>query len=223
MLRSVSRSARPHRPPLLLALPLALALTGCAAAPHLLESSPEGGFAIYRTGRVDRDELAALCRRGVEELVVMDGSAVRRECAWREAVCPGLVVRYDRRQDVSVPLSAPFLEAFDRWVETARRAGRKIAFRCHHGWHRAGRLSAYYRMRFQHLTAEDARTLMLQHGRFMWRHPYLKPQVTALADHLAGRPCSTAEQHCVRRGPEVRGEGAVFAADVCPPAPGVGR
>ncbi len=196
--------------PLTAALALVL-LAGCAARPTLVADDPANGFALYRSGRLDAGELAALCRLGVEEMVVLDGGAAERECALRARLCPQLRVRYDRAQDARRPLSEAFLAAFDAWVEEARREGRKIAFRCRHGWHRAGRLAAWYRMRFEGVATAEAIAEMQRVGRFMGGHPQLAPQVEAMADHLAGRPCSTAAEHCLAAGDEP----PRFAADSC--------
>ena len=196
-----------------------LLLSACAAGFEQFAADPGSGFAIYRSGRLDRGELGALCAAGVEEILVLDGSAAQRECRLREAVCPRLRVRYNRRQAATEPLSTGFLAAFDAWVEEARRDGRKVAFRCRHGWHRAGRLTAYYRMRFEEVPAEEAIGEMYRRGRFMDRHPQLEPQVRALADLLAGRPCSVAEADCPvadDRGDEPLAAGGGFLDDACP-------
>lgn len=205
----------PH--PLLFPLLATLLLAGCAANPRLLERVPETGYSIHRSGQLEREELAQLCREeGLDEIVVLNGSAAERECAWRDEVCPGLRVRYDARQDPSEPLTADFLEAFDHWVEAARTEGRAIAVRCRHGWHRAGRLSAYYRIEHQNLTLADALGLMHAHGRFMWMHPYLDPQVEALWQLAHGLPCEEEEHHCVRRAEDPFLVDGRFPADVCP-------
>ena len=193
---------------------VALLLTGCAASPTLVASDPERGFALYRSGQLSAGELAELCRLGVEEMVVLDGGATDHECALRGRVCPDLVVRYNTIQDARLPVTAEFLAAFYAWVGKARETGRKIAFRCRHGWHRAGRLTAWYRMRFEGATVDEAVAEMLDGGRFMSRHPQLPPQVQAMADLLAGRPCSTAPEHCVVG--EGWPEGPGFPGDECP-------
>lgn len=199
-------------------LPLAAAVLlagGCAAAPALVAGDPSGdGFALYRSGQLDAGELAELCRLGVDEMVVLDGGGADHECVLRRRVCPELAVRYDAAQDALRPVTAGFLAAFDAWVAEARAAGRKIAFRCRHGWHRAGRLTAWYRMRFEGASTEEAVAEMLAAGRFMSRHPQLVPQVRAMADLLADRPCSTAAEHCVAG--EGWPEGPGFAGDECP-------
>ncbi len=210
----------PHPAALLL---LAATLTGCASDPLLVDESP-GGFALYRSGRLSGAEIGELCAAGVEEIAVLAGTGRERECVLRREHCPGLRVVYDEEQQADSPLSAAFLEAFDDWVGEARAEGRKIAFRCRHGWHRAGRLTAWYRMRWQGWSAERASAEMLERGRLMFRHPTLVPQVRALADHLAGRACSTEPQHCVVVEPRAS-EGASDAAspsfvpDVCAQAP----
>ncbi len=194
---------------------------GCAARPRPLDEARESGFAVYRSGRLDPQRLADLCRLGVEEIVILDGQGAANECRWRTRVCPNLRVRYDHRQDARVPPSAEFLAAFDHWVETSRREGRKIAFRCRHGWHRTGRLAAYYRMRFGGWGGPEAVREMLAAGRFMRRFPELQPQVLAMAEQAEARRCSQAPHHCPSSGqPWLEGligagAGARFAADVC--------
>lgn len=190
-----------------------LLLASCAAGPALVDEDPATGFALYRSGRLGAAELAELCRLGVEEMVVLDGGGAR-ECALRERLCPGLRLRYDQAQSAHRPVSATFLGAFDAWIDEARRAGRKVAFRCRHGWHRAGRLAAWYRIRFQGMSAAEAIAEMQRRGRFMWRHPQLVPQVEAMADRLAGRPCSTAPEHCVQQ-PTEPAAATPFPPDVC--------
>ena len=144
--------------------------------------------------------------------MVLDGTGAERECRFRKTRCPQLRVRYDVEQDVSVPLSESFLEAFDAWIEEARAGGRKIAFRCRHGWHRAGRLAAYYQMKHQGLTPEEAREVMYREGRFMWKFRFLEDQVAALHDHIGGRACTVGDEHCVRRAPGA----TLLSADACP-------
>jgi hypothetical protein len=198
----------------LIAATAALAFAACAAAPSRVGGEANAGFALYRSGRLSAGELAELCRLGVEELVVLAGDAGGRECVMRDRVCPDLKVRYNVAQDPHRPVTAEFLAAFDAWVEEASDAGRKIAFRCRHGWHRAGRLAAWYRMRFEGMPASEAVAEMRRLGRLMYRHPQLVPQVHAMADLLAGRPCSTAAEHCIAG--DDRPDAGGFQADVCP-------
>ncbi|RMG47188.1 MAG: hypothetical protein D6718_04205 [Acidobacteria bacterium] len=149
----------------------------------------------------------------MREIVVLDGTAWRRECRWRNEVCPGLRVRWDEAQDPDRPVDAAFLRAFDAWVEEARREGKRIAFRCWQGWHRAGRLAAYYRIRFDGWTAEAAIREMHRRGRMMAAHPGLDPQVRALADFAAGRTCSVDLRYCVAGDAPAE---ASFPEDACP-------
>lgn len=204
-----------------------LASSGCAAAPRAIDENRNSGYAVYRSGRLGARELAEMCELGVREIVVMDGAALNNECRWRGEICPGLKVRYNHAQDARTPVTREFLTAFDAWVVDSMAKGSKIAFRCRHGWHRAGRLSAYYRMRFDGWSAEAAIEEMLEMGRFMGSHPQLVPQVAGMADQLAARPCSQPAEHCPRDSPD-HGEGLVrsragvqFADDLCDGAPGL--
>ncbi len=194
------------------------AIAACAAPAHRIDGEAGGGFAVYRSGALTREELAELCAAGVEEMVVLDGTARRRECAWRDEVCPGLRVRYDEEQDADLPLDAGFLARFDAWVEEARRAGLAVAFRCTHGWHRTGRLAGYYALRHQGWESEAARREMHRLGQWMGMHPSLDEQVEALADRVAGRRCDEPAEVCVAPAPrEVAGTfPGTFPEDVCP-------
>lgn len=208
------------RSALLLLLPLVAAL-GCAAAPTVVAEDPEGGFAIYRSGRLGREELKKLCAEGVEEIVVLDGSAEAFECALRDSVCPGLSVRYNRAQSPDEPVSGDFLTAFDAWVEESRLAGRRISFRCRRGWHRAGRLGAWYRLRFDGASIAEALSEMHRVGRMMALHPSLDAQVEAYGRLLAGEPCVEDRGSCPGAGPDPELVAGAFADDVCA-APGSG-
>jgi hypothetical protein len=172
-------------------------VSACASQPVLIDEDPSTGFAIYRSGRLSSKGLEELCRQGVEEMVVLSGTGMERECLHLEGPCADLWVRFDTPQQAERPVSEEFLKAFDAWVEEARSSGRRIAFRCRHGWHRTGRLAAYYQMKYQGASVDEAKATMHRIGRMMWLHPYLDPQVEALSDYLEGRPCSTARQHCV--------------------------
>jgi len=171
-------------------------LAGCADAPRQVTDDPTTGFALYRSGRLSSANLGVLCALGVEEILVLDGEGGKRECAWRETVCPKMVVRYDHAQQADQPVTLEFLEAFDSWIEEAQARGKKVAFRCRHGWHRTGRLAAYYRMRFEGASVAEATEEMQSIGRMMWRHPTLDPQVEAYADIVAARPCSADPANC---------------------------
>jgi hypothetical protein len=182
--------------PAIFAIALSIA-PGTAAAGnlHLIDQLPNG-FRIYRSGIPSEADMREFARLGVEEIAVLSGDARRREARHRRAA-PMLEVVYDEKQDVRRPLTASFLRWFDEWVETARREGKVIAFRCRCGCHRTGRLAAYYQMKYQGLTADEAIAVMNELGRNMFLHPELEPQVRALEDFIHGRPCSRGEQYCV--------------------------
>ena len=191
---------------------------GCAASPSLVDSDVSSGFALYRSGRLSRAELKHLCSQGVEELVVLDGGAASRECRMLQEHCPGLRVRYDFAQDEKTPVSREFLEAFDQWIEEGRSEGRKLAYRCRRGWHRAGRLTAYYQMRFKDSSVQEAIVEMQDRGRFMGWFPQLNPQVEALGELVAGAPCSGGSEVCPGHvDPMIEGlePDGTFSVDVC--------
>ena len=190
---------------------------GCAAAPRLVDSSAETGFALYRSGQLSSRELKQLCGQGVEELLVLDGAAADRECQMRQ-LCPDLRVRYDFAQDPERPVSVEFLKAFDQWIEEGKASGRKLAFRCRRGWHRAGRLTAYYEMRFMGASVQEAIDEMQSRGRWMWRYPQLDPQVRAFGELIAGEPCSGGVEVCPRSveptSEDLQPDGS-FPSDIC--------
>jgi hypothetical protein len=168
-----------------------------AANLHLIESLPNG-FAIYRSGSPrSAAEVAEYCRLGITEIAVLAGNADRHERRFA-ASCPRLEVVYDEEQDAGDPLTAEFLAWFDGWVGTARREGKKIAFRCNCGCHRTGRLAAYYQMKYQNLVLEDALDVMYKRGKNWALHPEIEPQVRALKDYLDGKPCSQRGPYCVQ-------------------------
>ena len=190
---------------------------GCADAPRLVADDPTTGFALYRSGRVSPADLGALCALGVEEILVLDGQGVDRECLFQQAVCPNLRVRYDFAQEEDRPVSVDFLEAFDAWIDDAQAQGKKVAFRCRFGWHRTGRLAAYYRIRFEGASAVEATQEMQRIGRMMWRHPTLDSQVQAYEDLVAARPCSTDPAHCPLSEPDSGLSQGRFPEDACTP------
>ena len=179
---------------LLVALPAA----GLAGNLHLVDSL-DNGFAFFRSGKPDRDDMAELCERGIEEMCVLAGNADDYEERYREA-CPSLQVVYDHEQDADVPVTEEFLIWFDAWVEEARLTGKRIAVRCNCGCHRTGRLVAYYQMRHQNLTTGDALAIMYARGKNWGLHRNIEPQVRALRDYLECRPCTQRRRYCVIEG-----------------------
>ena len=164
---------------------------------HLIDEDPDTGFAIYRLGEPDADDIEALCDLGVDEIAVLAGTALEHEIAHRDR-CPRLRVVYNHEDDLA-PLDRGWLEAFDAWVERARDEGLKIAFRCSCGCHRTGRLAAYYQMKHRGLSARDAWDLALARGSVMHAVDYfgsLQEQILALEEHIRGVPCAEGE-HCV--------------------------
>jgi protein-tyrosine phosphatase len=173
---------------------------------------------VYRSGRLNRHELASLCVVGVQELIVLSGTADRRECRYRDELCPNLKIRYDNRQLPNRPVSASFLGAFVDWIEEAQDSNKKIAIRCKKGWHRTGRLAAFYRMAFNNQSSTDAISEMHDRGRFMWMFPGLRGQVRAYEVHLRHDVCSDPAI-CVSQTPEpgiAEAQGQpIFRQDVC--------
>lgn len=169
---------------------------GCAAAPQRVDADAATGFVLYRSGQMSKAELAQLCDEGVEELVVLDGGAAGRECEMLRESCANLRVRYNFAQNEKRPVSQEFLAAFDQWIEEGQAEGRKLAYRCRRGWHRAGRLTAYYQMRFMGAGTDEAIDEMQARGRFMAWFPQLNPQVEAMGQLVAGEPCSGGVEVC---------------------------
>ena len=152
---------------------------------HLIESLPNG-FAIYRSGDPSPEDMREFKRLGIEEMAALTGDAERKELKYHH-LHPDLRIVYNEKQDHRIPLDDEFLDWFDSWVETARSEGRKIGFRCHCGCHRAGRLAAYYQMRWQNLTFEDATVLMKEYGKNMGAYGHLWDQVRELEKRIPGR------------------------------------
>ncbi|MFN8369122.1 MAG: dual specificity protein phosphatase family protein [Bacteriovoracaceae bacterium] len=165
---------------------------------HLIDSDPTTGFAIYRYSKPDKNDMKMLCDLGIEEVVVLSGTATKHEYKY-QTECPTLKVVYNEEQSTKVPVTAQFLTFFDSWVEDAKVTGKKIAFRCECGCHRTGRLAAYYQMKYQKLTTNDATVIMMKHGKWMWTQPQLVPQVRDLANFIQEKPCEESEKYCVIR------------------------
>ncbi len=157
------------------------------------------GFAIYRSGKPDRDDMAEYCALGIEEMMVLSGNAEDHEFKFSDE-CPTLTVVYNQKQDERVPVTESFLEEFDLWVMRAKAEGRKIAFRCNCGCHRTGRLAGYYQMKYRGLSYDEAMELMMERGKWMFLYPGLKKQLKAMEDSVMGRPCSTESKYCVGTG-----------------------
>ncbi len=169
---------------------------------HLIDADPKTGFAIYRLGEPDADDVRGLCELGVSEIAVLAGTAMDHELTYREE-CPDLEVIYNVEDDLA-PLSAAWLGYFDNWVAEAQASGKKVAFRCTCGCHRTGRLAAYYQMKYRGLTAKDAWDLALSRGSIMEAVDYfagLQQQIIALYEHIHDEPCSQGEYCVVQDAP----------------------
>ncbi len=164
---------------------------------HLINSDAATGFAIYRMGEPDANDMKEMCKLGITEIAVLAGSAASVEEKLK-AHCPTLKVVYNVDQNAKVPLTEDFLNWFDSWVQEAQQQGKKIAFRCSCGCHRTGRLAAYYQMKYDQMSAKDAIEVMNLLGKWMFLHPQLDDQVYALDDFIQGKACSQKAQHCVK-------------------------
>jgi hypothetical protein len=113
-----------------------------------------------------------------------------------------LKVVYNQKQSAKQPLSKSFLEFFDNWVAEAKRENKKILFRCVCGCHRAGRLAAYYEIKYLGASFEKALINFYRYGRQMEKYDDLLTQILALADYGAGQPCrfsnNSLANRCVR-------------------------
>ena len=61
---------------------------------HLIDEDPLTGFAIYRLGQPDADDVRGMCALGIEEIAVLAGSALEHEAAY-QSECPSLTVIYN--------------------------------------------------------------------------------------------------------------------------------
>ena len=167
---------------------------------HSVDYSDQG-FTLFRSARPDRDAIRTWCHLGISEVMVLSGDADRVERRYHDE-CPGLQVTYNHEQDEHVPVSKQFLQEFDTWVQKAKSEQKKVLFRCAAGAHRTGRLGAYYAMKYQNASLEDATALMIRNGKDMDSHQQLPNQVQALQDYIADKPCrfsgDDAERYCVR-------------------------
>jgi hypothetical protein len=164
---------------------------------HLIDQDPATGFEIWRSSKPNKaSDFKKLCASGVREMMVLDGTGSIDE-AMAAKYCPGFKVVFNVNQSTKTPLTAEFLAKFDQWVTSSRVAGKKIAFRCNCGCHRTGRLAAYYQMKYQGLSPSQAIDQMYKYGKYMFLFPYLKPQVRALGDFVASKPCSQGSSYCV--------------------------
>lgn len=180
---------------------LSISSTTWAKNLQIIDSDDSSGFALYRMGTPDRNDMKEICSLGIQEIVVLSGDAQKHEEKYKDD-CPGLRVVLNIKQDEKVPVTKEFIEWFDTWIQQAQYTGKKVAFRCSCGCHRTGRLAAYYQMKYQRLTAKDANAIMKKHGKWMFLYPSLDNQVVALEQHLKQIPC-TEGKYCVRSEPDL--------------------
>jgi len=164
---------------------------------HLVDSDPETGFALYRSGKPRIGDIVEFCRMGLDEVVVLTGDAEKVEESFAD-VCPHIRVVYNRNHKLHLPLKTDFLVGVDTYVNDAKTTGKKILIRGNKGWLRVGRAIAYYQMRHMGYSLEEAQADMKEKGEWMWLYPSLKKQVNALYDWIHSRGCSEAQRHCVR-------------------------
>ncbi len=67
---------------------------------HLVDSDPATGFAIYRLGEPEADDIRGLCELGVSEIAVLAGTALDHEIE-HQVQCPELRVVYNHEDDLS--------------------------------------------------------------------------------------------------------------------------
>ena len=172
---------------------LLIATSAAAKNLHLIEHDSSTGFTIYRTGIPDEKDMRYFCEDlGIQQIVVLSGNGSEVEEKYGGSCPSHLKVVYDYKQSSTCALTAEFLTDFDLWVEEAREKGWQIAFRCNCGCHRTGRLAAYYQMKYQSRSIEDALADLKKKGKWMWWPPLwkrLKAQTIALSNFKDGKEC----------------------------------
>ena len=170
---------------------------------HQIDGPPPGtgdAFRLYRSGAPPQETFAKWCSElGIKRAIVMSGDAEEYELAYqKQGICPGVEIIYNVKQDHNRPVSDSFLKWFDKQVEKARQDKVGLLFRCYTGSHRTGRLAAYYQMKYQGLSADEAIAVMTHKGMMMpLFNIVLIPQVRAMEDYIKGRPCDEVENMCV--------------------------
>lgn len=178
---------------------LALPLFSCGTGLNRYSAveRADNGFGLYRSGQPDVAEVEALCKAGVTKIFALNGQAGRYAQALADK-CPQAQVVYNHEQDPDSGLSREFLQIFDQAVQEAKATGKGVLIHCYCGCHRTGRLAAYYRMKYQGWTAEQAIEEMEAIGKDMDDHPSLPAQVLAMQEYINGRTCTQAANLCIR-------------------------
>jgi len=213
---------------MVVALALAFALSGCASKkpasvrPELLEGQgyttvnnnlhqidgPAPGkdapmaFRVYRSGAPSKETFAKWCGEyKIKRVIVLAGDAETHEIQYqKEGVCRDIQVLYNVTQTVGDPPGDKFLQLFEQMIDQARKDQVGILLRCQTGSHRAGRTAAYYQMKYQGLSSEDAISIMNYNGMMMpMLDPQLEPEVRAMYDYIHGKPCSQKEKYCIAK------------------------
>jgi len=188
---------------LLALLPLLAAVSvgsSCARSNNplaLIDHDPATGFAIYRSGQPEKDSVSQICDAGITVIFALNGKGEDYKADLR-AACPDAQIVYNTAQKADSGVDQAFLKEFDRAVQAARVSGTRVMFHCGCGCHRTGRLAAYYRMRYNGWSAEDAIEEMNEIGKHMDQHPTLPGQVRAMEDYIHGRSCGQAPDSCVK-------------------------
>jgi protein-tyrosine phosphatase len=172
---------------------------------HLIDGPQPNGqaaYRLYRSGMPTKETFAKWCGEyKIQRVIVMSGDAATHELAYqKEGICPNIEIVYNVEQKVEVPVTEEFLMFFDAQVEQAKKEGVGLLFRCQTGSHRTGRLAAYYQMKYQGLTSDEAIAVMDHLGMMMpVMDTWLRPQVRAIEDYLKGRKCSQEDRACVQK------------------------
>lgn len=174
---------------------------------HQIEGPPPGkdapmAFRVYRSGVPDADTFARWCSGyKIKRVIDLAGTADKNERIFqKQGICPEIEIIYSEKQFPEKALSEEFLKFFDEQIQQAQKDQVGILFRCTTGSHRAGRLAAYYQMKYQGLTAEEAIAVMDYNGMLMELYdPVLHPQVRALYEYIHQKPCSQKKEYCVRK------------------------
>ncbi|MBC7386895.1 MAG: dual specificity protein phosphatase family protein [Cryobacterium sp.] len=176
---------------------------------HLIQEDQKG-FAIYRTSEPNAADMQNFCKLGITEMMVLSGDG-QIDTDLAKKYCPQLKVVYNTQQTAKIPMSGDFLDGFDSWVKESQAMGKKIAFRCHCGCHRTGRLAAYYQMKYMGYSAEAANKDLRKFAKYMILYPFLDNQVRALHDYVEGKSCSEKEKYCVRKNDAPSDDIAILA------------
>ncbi len=163
----------------------------------VVDQKADSGFSVYRSGQPETPAIAEWCKAGVKSIYALNG----RGSEYAEQLakdCPQAKIIFDLAQDADVAVDHAFLEDFDREITSAQAGGYGVMFHCNCGCHRTGRLAAYYRMKYNQWTADQAIAEMNSIGKDMDEHVNLIPQVRAMDDYIHARPCSQEARYCVK-------------------------